>query len=99
MSNTNSNNYGVVAKIYDALGHIYSGGQIRASKAAQLDVIEPGQRVLYAGAGGGEDAVMAAKQGAIVTVVELSPEMVEQCRRRFEKAGVDGQIELVEAIS
>ena len=30
---------------------------------------------------------MAAKRGAIVTVVELSPQMVEQCRRRFEKAG------------
>ena len=97
MSQTNANNYGVVAKIYDVLGHIYSGGQIRASKQAQLDVIKPGQRVLYAGAGGGEDAVMAAKQGAVVTVVELSPEMIEQCQRRFRKEGVESQIELVEA--
>ena len=97
MSVTNTNNYGVVAKVYDLLGHLYSGGQIRASKEAQMDAIRPGQRVLYAGAGGGEDAVMAATHGAVVTVVELSPEMIEECRIRFRKAGVEDQIELVEA--
>ena len=44
-----------------------------------------------------EDAVMAAKQGAIVTVVELSPEMSIVADVEARESGVDGQIELVEA--
>ena len=93
---TAHSNYGIVATIYDLLGHAYSGGQIRATKYSQIADILPGQRVLYAGVGGGEDAVRAAQKGAKVTVVELSPQMVEQAKVTFAKAGVLQDIEVIQ---
>ena len=57
-------NYSSVARLYDALGYLYSGGQISAAKAAQIRYISAGDRVLYAGVGGGEDALLAARARA-----------------------------------
>src|SRR5262245_46786191 len=71
MATATTNNYDRVASLYDILSHVYSGGQIRACKAAQLTHIKPTDRVLYAGVGGGEDALEAARLGASVTVVDL----------------------------
>ena len=60
-------NYDRAAWFYEKSAKIYSTNQIRASKRYQLQYIEPGQTVLYLGAGAGEDAVMAARHGAKVT--------------------------------
>jgi demethylmenaquinone methyltransferase/2-methoxy-6-polyprenyl-1,4-benzoquinol methylase len=51
--------------------------------------------VLYAGVGGGEDALMAAKQGAHVTVIDLSPRMLAKATERSTAAGLEGQIESI----
>ena len=90
--NSASTDYSSVASLYDALGHLYSGGQISAAKASQVQHIAPGDKVLYAGVGGGEDACLAAKAGAHVTVVDLSQAMLDRAVKTFRKAGVDSRI-------
>ncbi len=95
MDDTTANNYSTVANFYELLSNIYSGGQILACKRSQLEAFRRGDRVLYAGAGGGEDATLAAAMGAQVTVVELSPAMVAEARRRFDKAGVGAKVEVI----
>lgn len=90
-----ANDYGLLASSYEALANFFSAGQIRAVKKAQLADIRPNDRVLYAGAGGGEDAAMAARVGARVTVLDLSPKMLAQAERRFRREGVHGGIERI----
>lgn len=92
---TGANHYGRLASTYDALANLLSAGKIRAAKRAQLEDIRPGERVFYAGVGGGEDAVMAARAGARVTVLDLSPKMLAQAERRFRREGVLGDIERI----
>ena len=94
-SSAKENNYDAIAKWYGPLSHLYSCGQIRACKRFQLGVIAPGDRVLYTGVGTGEDAAMAARKGARVTVIDLSPGMVAQARARFRSAGLEGSIEVL----
>jgi ubiquinone/menaquinone biosynthesis C-methylase UbiE len=84
--------YGNVAFIYDLLGDLWTGGQIRQSKLSQIDKIKRGDKILYAGAGTGEDALEAARRGAEVVVVELAPEMLERVRKRFEEAGLQAEL-------
>ena len=95
MEESRSNNYSWVAQLYDFLAHVYSMGQITACKRSQLDVIEPGATILYAGAGGAIDAVMAAKAGARVTIVDLSQGMIDVARERLKKNGVDDRVEVI----
>ncbi len=83
--------YQRVAWIYQALAGMFSWGNIRKVKASQIRYLEPGDRVLYPGAGSGEDAVLAARAGARVTVLDLAPAMVERTRRAFARARVDGE--------
>jgi len=89
------NNFDRIADVYDWLANIYSCGQIRVCKAAQIRNIAPGARVLYAGVGGGEDAVMAAQKGAHVTVIDLSPRMIAKATKRITAAGFGGQVECI----
>jgi Methyltransferase domain len=86
------NNFDYMADDYDRIANIYSCGQIRACKTAQMRNIAPGARVLYAGVGGGEDAVMAARKGAHVTVIDLSPRMLAKASERITAAGLEGQV-------
>ena len=68
--------YAPLAFIYDELASFYSLGRIAQSKRAQLSAIEPGARVLYAGVGRGEDAILAARFGAQVTF-DISTEQLD----------------------
>jgi demethylphylloquinol methyltransferase len=86
--------YDRVAKLYDAAAHLYSGGQIRALKAWQVGELQPGQRILYAGVGDGEDAVLAAGRKVTLTLLDLSPGMLERASRKFQAADA-GSIEIV----
>ncbi len=88
MSSTTDNHFTWIAPIYDVLAQCYSFGQISRSKLSQVAHIKPGHRVLYAGAGNAEDAIAAAVSGAQVTVVELSPNMLERAQRKALEAGV-----------
>jgi ubiquinone/menaquinone biosynthesis C-methylase UbiE len=81
-------NYNRVAPVYEALGYIYSGRQIYDAKASQISEIEPQDRVLYAGIGPGEDALLAARQGAQVTGVDVSTAMLCQAEARMTRAGL-----------
>lgn len=87
--------YDRLAWLYDAASRLYSGGQIHALKASQIGEFQPGYRILYAGVGAGEDAVLAAKHGVMLTVLDASPLMLEQAARKFRAAGVEDKIEII----
>lgn len=87
--------YNRLARLYDAASHLYSGGQIHALKASQIGELQPGQRILYAGVGGGEDAVLAAKHDVSLTVLDTSPGMLERAAVKFRAAGVQHSIEVI----
>lgn len=87
-----SRNYDAVAGIYETLADIYSFGLIRRAKMAELAYLKPGERVLYLGAGSGEDAVAAARSGAKVTAVDLSARMIARLRRRMARKGLESDL-------
>jgi len=80
--------YNGIAWIYESLGQLYSGGQIYAAKASQLPQMRPGDAILYAGVGPGEDAVLAGQRGAIVTCIDVAPKMLQKVESRFRAAGI-----------
>lgn len=86
--------YDSVAKAYDALAGIYSLGGIARAKRAHLVLIQPGQRILYVGAGSGEECVEAARLGARVTVLDSSERMLSLCRARLQKQERSGGTDL-----
>ena len=87
--------YGRFASIYDLLSTVYSFGGISKLKRMQVQSIKKGERVLFAGAGGGEDALLAARKGASVVVVELSSDMIEVARKRIQDVETDKNITFI----
>jgi demethylmenaquinone methyltransferase/2-methoxy-6-polyprenyl-1,4-benzoquinol methylase len=87
--------YDRLAWLYDAAAHLYSGGQIHALKVSQIGELQPGHRILYAGVGGGEDAVLAANHDVLLTVLDASPLMLERAALKFRAAGVQDSIEVI----
>lgn len=81
--------YRLVGPVYDLLSAFYSGKAIHASKIAMLGSpqLEPGQRVLFAGAGHGKDAIHAVEQGADVTVIDLSKTMLRKLDEELTRRG------------
>lgn len=79
--------YRHVAWCYDALASAYSLGAIGRAKAAHLAFIEPGMRVLYAGAGSGREIAGACERGAEVTCVEACPSMAVRLHDRLAEHG------------
>ncbi len=90
-------NYDRAAWFYEKSAKIYSTNQIRASKRYQLKHIEPGQTVLYLGAGAGEDAVMAARHGAKVTCIDISQGMLDQVQKKLDKDNLSAELICVNA--
>jgi demethylmenaquinone methyltransferase/2-methoxy-6-polyprenyl-1,4-benzoquinol methylase len=84
--------YTSVASFYEAVANLYSCGQIAAAKRAQLREMRPGDRVLYAGVGAGEDAVDAARLGARLTCLDLSSAMLSRLEARLAGAGQSAEI-------
>ena len=84
--------YRWISRAYYGLEGVYSLGAIRRCKLSQVRGIESGQRVLYAGVGGGEDALAAARAGAEVVGVDCSASMLRLARRRFAAAGVSAEL-------
>ncbi|MEZ4331134.1 MAG: methyltransferase domain-containing protein [Myxococcota bacterium] len=80
--------YAAVASVYDEIAAFYSLGRIARSKAAGIDAFAPGERVLFAGVGGGADAVEAARRGIRVTAIDLAPAMLARFERRLAGAGL-----------
>ena len=88
LADTGRRNYNAIAWLYEFTTRIYSLGRIGASKAWQTQYVNPGDRVLYAGVGTGEDAVLAAQRGALVTCVDVAPKMLKRAQARIEAEGL-----------
>lgn len=84
--------YGAVAGFYEELAALYSWGRIAASKRSQLRHLRRGDRVLYAGVGRGEDAILAARLGVRVTAVDLSGAMLRRLAGRLEREGLEAEL-------
>jgi demethylmenaquinone methyltransferase/2-methoxy-6-polyprenyl-1,4-benzoquinol methylase len=84
--------YGPIASFYDWLASVYSRGQIAASKRQQIEVIQRGDRVLYAGVGRGTDALAATRLGARVTAIDLAPEMLERLSSRLTRENLEAEL-------
>lgn len=79
--------YRHVAWVYDALASAYSLAAIDRAKRFHHALIKPGDRVLYAGAGGGREIVGACQRGAEVTCVEPCPAMALRLHDRLAEHG------------
>ena len=55
--------------------------------------IKPGMRVLDVACGTGNVSIPAAKAGAIVTGVDIAPNLVEQARKRAESEGIKARFD------
>ena len=88
---TGSRNYDRVSSKYDRTISVATGGQNLATRLAQLDEMQPGDRVLYVGVGSCEDAIEAARIGVRVTCLDLSAAMIEKGRERFAEANLPGE--------
>jgi demethylphylloquinol methyltransferase len=84
--------YNGLAWIYESLGQLYSGGQIYAAKASQVAQMGPGDAVLYAGVGPGEDAILAGQCGAQVTCIDVAPKMLQKVAFRFRAAEIQPEM-------
>lgn len=88
--------YGPFVPVYALLANLYSGGAIPACHRWAVDQLNPGDNVLFAGAGPGTDVVRAALAGLQVTAVEICPAMLDCARRRARNAGVEASVRFVE---
>lgn len=87
-----SRNYDRAAWFYEKASKFYSTNQIRASKRYQLEHIKPGDKVLYLGAGTGEDALMAARKSAAVTCIDISQGMLDRVQRKLDAEGLSAEL-------
>ena len=87
--------YDKVARVYDLLGWLYTGGQIARLKQRQSATLEPNARVLYAGVGTGEELVTALARGAHPTALDTSSVMLERARLRLGQLPVGSGAERV----
>ena len=81
-----------VASFYEWASAVYSIGQIAASKRWQVTKMDPGQRVLYVGVGGGEDAIVAARHGVELTCLDLSQRMLDRCARKLQSERLTAEL-------
>ena len=79
------------AWFYEPLARLHSTGQIAAAKAWQVELMNPGDKVLYVGVGTGEDALLAARRGAEVTAIDLSAGMLRRAKAKFDREGLAGE--------
>lgn len=62
-----------------------------------LDEVRPGERVLDMGTGSGVNAILAARQGAVVVAADINPHAVEAARANVERNGVADNVVVVES--
>ena len=66
--------------------------QTRKSLSARL-ALKPGTRVLDVACGSGNLAIPAARAGAVVTGVDIAPNLIEQARARAASEGLTIQFD------
>lgn len=84
--------YDFIAASYEFLARVYSGGKIPESKLAELPHLHQGDRVLYLGAGAGEDALEAARKGCSTTCIDISSEMLSVLDRRLSREHLSAEL-------
>ncbi len=77
------------SRYYDLWMRIITWGRDGQIRKAALDHIQPGDRVLDVGCGTGSLAVLAAKRGAKVIALDISPHMLALARRKADEHGVE----------
>ena len=80
------------AWFYEPLARLHSGGQIAAAKASQVELMNPGDKVLYVGVGGGEDALLAARRGVALTAIDLSAGMLRRAEAKLAREGLSAEL-------
>jgi ubiquinone/menaquinone biosynthesis C-methylase UbiE len=81
-----------VAWCYDELAAAWSLGAIPRAKAWVAEQLEPGSRVLFAGAGRGADALQAARRGVRVTALDVSPRMLARFEASLQREDLRAEI-------
>ena len=81
-----------MATLYDRLAFLYSGGAIPACKRWGVTHLPAGSRVLFAGAGAAAEVVEPARDGITCELVDHSPAMLSQARRRLDRQGLQQQV-------
>ncbi|UZE96652.1 class I SAM-dependent methyltransferase [Alkalimarinus alittae] len=89
--------YWLMGPIYDALSYLFAGNSLLKCKCSMLtpDNLKPGDKVLFAGVGHGKEAILAAEQGAEVTVVDLSEAMLTKFKEGVAKSKQDLNITII----
>ncbi len=80
------------AWFYEPLARLHSTGQIAAAKASQVELMQPGDKVLYVGVGTGEDAVLAARKGIALTAIDLSAGMLRRAQAKLDREGLSAEL-------
>ena len=81
-----------VARRYDVMNDLMSGGLHRLWKDRFVARVKPrpAETILDMAGGTGDIAFRMAKRGALVTVADINPDMLNVGRERAEKRGIDG---------
>jgi len=81
-----------VAKNYDVMNDLMSGGMHRLWKDRFVARVKPrpGERILDMAGGTGDIAFRMAGRGALVTVSDINPDMLEVGMERASKRAIDG---------
>lgn len=89
--------YWLMGPIYDALSYLFAGNSLLKCKCSMLtpDNLKPGDKVLFAGVGHGKEAILAAEQGADVTVVDLSEAMLTKFKEGVAKSDKELTIRVI----
>lgn len=87
--------YRFIGPYYDAFCNILCGPALGRCRLSMLNEIKTGDKILFAGVGPGDDARFAARQGADVTVVELSETMLRLFQTHCIAEGLDETIRYV----
>jgi len=87
-----------VARSYDLMNDLMSGGMHRRWKDRFVAKVKPrpGEHILDMAGGTGDIAFRMAERGAIVTVSDINPDMLEVGMERATKRGIEGLIWQVE---
>lgn len=94
--------FGRIARVYDLMNRLMTGGLDRRWRAFAVELIRlgPGQTGLDVGTGTGDLAIALASQSspdARVIGVDFTPEMLVLAQRKIERAGLSGRVELLHA--
>jgi demethylmenaquinone methyltransferase/2-methoxy-6-polyprenyl-1,4-benzoquinol methylase len=83
-----SPNYDVVAWLYRPLAQVFSFGAIERSKKAHFEFVHAGDRVLYLGAGQGDEVVRAAQRGIVASAIDISARMLDRLKHSLARRNV-----------